>query len=129
MTTPNACYKLRNRTVLCSSENSPSANDVDVSIEEEGISEESIPSVMTDSAVQALTDEVTQLMVSWLISGQFTGHSGYNRLVGTGFALTDEVTQLMVSWLISGQFTGHSGYNRLVGTGFALTDDGTQLVD
>ena len=71
MTTPNACYKLRNRTVLCSSGNSPSANDVDVSIEEEGISEESIPSVMTDSAVQALTDEVTQLMVSWLISGQF----------------------------------------------------------
>ena len=43
----------------------------------------------------ALTDEVTQLMVSWLISGQFTGHSGYNRLVGTGFALTDEVTQLV----------------------------------
>ena len=49
----------------------------------------------------ALTDEVTQLMVSWLISGQFTGHSGYNGLVGTGFALTDEVTQLMVRWLIS----------------------------
>ncbi|XP_041375665.1 kinesin-like protein KIF15 [Gigantopelta aegis] len=65
MTTPNnACYKLRNRTVVCNSDDpaSPAMGEVDVSIEEEGISGENIPSMMMETAVQALTDEVTQLM-------------------------------------------------------------------